>query len=77
MGFPAVVVELDELGATVRLAHERRRVSTFLLPEVEVGDQVFIAGRSIVQRLDPDEAERVRELLFEAMALEDTEASGV
>jgi len=75
LGFPARVIEVDEMGAVIELDGERRRVSTLLQPDVAVGDQVFVAGRTIVERLDPEEAEAVRTVLIEAIALDEALAT--
>lgn len=75
LGFPALVVEADETGAVIEFEGERRRVSTLLQPDVTVGDRVFVAGRTIVERLDPKEAEVVRTVLLEALALDEAVAT--
>ena len=70
LGFPAQVIEVDEMSAVIELEGERRRVSTLLQPDVVVGDHVFVAGRSIVGRLDAEEAAEVHRLLLEVSALD-------
>jgi hydrogenase assembly chaperone HypC/HupF len=77
LGFPGQVVEVDEVGATVEMEGQRRRVSTLLQPDVAVGDQVFVAGRTIIERLDPEETEEVRKTLLEAVALEEAETARI
>jgi hydrogenase maturation factor len=44
------------------------------MPDIALGDHVFVAAGSIVERLDPDEAELIRATLLEAIALEQAEA---
>jgi len=39
------------------------RASTLLLPEVAVGDWVYIAMGTIIERLDPAEAQHINETL--------------
>lgn len=74
IGFPGIVVSVDESGATVDQEGRRRRASTLLIPDIAPGDHVFVAAGSIVERLDPDEAELIRATLLQAIALEQAEA---
>lgn len=74
VGFPGKVVAVDEFGATVDQDGRLRRASTLLIPDIALGDHVFVAAGSIVERLDPDEAELIRATLLEAIALEQAEA---
>lgn len=74
VGFPGTVVAVDEFGATVDQDGRLRRASTLLIPDIALGDHVFVAAGSIVERLDPDEAELIRATLLEAIALEQAEA---
>ncbi|MEW5990558.1 MAG: HypC/HybG/HupF family hydrogenase formation chaperone [Chloroflexota bacterium] len=74
IGFPGIVVAVDEVGATVDQEGRRRRASTLLIPDVAPGDHVFVAAGSIVERLDPAEAELIRATLAEAIALEEAQA---
>ena len=68
--FPATVVSVDEFGATVDQEGRLRRASTLLFPDIAPGDHVFVAAGSIVERLDPSEAELIRATLLQALALE-------
>jgi len=70
VGFPGQVTAVDDLGATVKTLGRERRASTLLMPDVLVGDWVYVAAGTIVERLDPVEAAEIRELLLEAAALE-------
>jgi hydrogenase assembly chaperone HypC/HupF len=74
VGFPGTVVAVDEFGATVNQDGRLRRASTLLIPDIALGDHVFVAAGSIVERLDPNEAELIRATLLEAIALEQAEA---
>lgn len=69
IGFPGQVGALDDRGATVRTLDRERRASTLLMPDVVVGDWVYVAAGTIVERLDPTEAAEVNLLLNEAAAL--------
>lgn len=73
LGFPGRVVALDEGGAVVDVEGRRRRASTLLVPEVAIGDWVYVAAGTIVDRIDPAEAEAIRSLLLEAIAASDGE----
>ena len=80
VAFPGQVTEVDSVGATVDTEGRRRRASTLLVPDVAVGDWVFVAAGTIVDRLDSEEAQMIRATLLEAIALEATsaaEAAGV
>ncbi len=74
IGFPGRVIAVDAFGAMVETEGRSRRASTLMYPDVAVGEWVFVAAGSIVERLDPEDAELVRATLLEALALEDAEA---
>jgi hydrogenase assembly chaperone HypC/HupF len=64
IAFPGLVVDIDADGAVIEIeGRGRRRASTLYLPEVAVGDWVTVAAGTIVDRLDPAEAERIRHLV--------------
>jgi hydrogenase assembly chaperone HypC/HupF len=71
--FPGRVIAVDDFGATVETEGRLRRASTIVVPEVAVGDWVVVAAGSIMQRLDPEVATSVREILLQAIALEEGE----
>lgn len=73
VGLPGRVTAVDPLGATVQTMDRARRASTLLLPDVEVGDWVFVVAGTIVERLDPVEAAEISSVLLEAIALEAAE----
>ncbi len=73
IGFPGTVVSVDELGAAVDQDGRIRRASTLMIPDIAVGDQVLVAAGTIVERLDPAEAELIRATLLDAIALEKAE----
>jgi hydrogenase expression/formation protein HypC len=75
IAFPGLVVEVDEFGALVETDGRRRRASTLFLPDIAVGDWVAVAAGTIVERLEPDQAADIQDLLRTAMALEDAEGS--
>jgi hydrogenase assembly chaperone HypC/HupF len=63
---PGRVVAIDPLGAIVETGPRRRRASTFLLPDVAVGDWVTVAAGTIVDRLTDEEAAEIRLILDRA-----------
>lgn len=75
VAFPGRVIAVDTLGATVDTEGRERRASILLVPDVAIGDWVFVAAGTIVDRLDPEEAVMIRATLLEAIALEAAEAS--
>lgn len=68
LGFPGRVVDLDAGGAVVDVEGRRRRASTLLVPDVAVGDWVYVTAGTIVDRIDPAEAVAIRSTLLEAIA---------
>lgn len=74
MGFPGRVVAVDAAGATVDTEGRRRRASTLFLPDIAVGEWVYVAAGTIVERLDESEAREIRATLYRALELEDAEA---
>jgi len=75
VAFPGQVTEVDSVGATVDTEGRRRRASTLLVPDVAVGDWVFVAAGTIVDRLDPEEAQMIRATLLDAIAHEAAETA--
>lgn len=73
IGFPGQVTAVDAFGATVQTLDRQRRASTLLLPDVAVGDWVYVAAGSVVERLDPAEAREVTDLLLHAVEAEAVE----
>jgi hydrogenase expression/formation protein HypC len=74
VGFPGRVVEVDAVGATVDTEGRRRRASTLFLPDIAVGEWVYVAAGTIVERLEAGEAREIRATLLQALELEDAEA---
>jgi hydrogenase assembly chaperone HypC/HupF len=68
IGFPGVVVAIDSRGATVETEGRRRRASTLLLPDIQVGDSVIVAAGTVLERLDPSDAAHIRDTLRAAIA---------
>jgi len=74
IGFPGRVIAVDDAGATVDQDGRVRRASTLLIPDITPGDHVYVAAGTIVERIDPAEAELIRATLLAAIALEQAEA---
>jgi len=74
IAFPGVVIAVDSDGAIVETEGRRRRASTLFLPEIAIGDWVTVAAGAVVERLEPDHAADIQEMLRAAMtaALEPT-----
>ena len=70
LGFPGRVTALDAAGATIDTEGRQHRASTLLMPGLAIGDWVFVAAGTVLERLEPDEAARIRATLLEAIALE-------
>lgn len=63
---PGRVVAIDAAGAVVDVGGRRRRASTLVMPDVAVGDWVTVAAGTIVDRLRPEEANEIRQILDRA-----------
>ena len=66
ISIPGTVVSVDATGATVETDGRCRRASTLFLPDIAPGDRVWIEAGTIVERLDPAEAESIDEILTAA-----------
>ena len=66
IGIPGTVLSVDADGATVETDGRRRRASLLYLPDVAPGDRVWIEAGTIVERLDPAEAESIDAILAAA-----------
>ncbi len=61
--FCALVVSRDGDSVVVDTNGRRRHASTLLVPDLAVGDWVYIAAGTVIERLDPVEAIKTNELL--------------
>jgi hydrogenase assembly chaperone HypC/HupF len=77
MTIPGRVEAVGPGTARVVLNGRVHQVSTFLHPEVEVGDWVIVTAGTILERLDPAEAAYIRGELERAAAAEAAQASDV
>jgi hydrogenase assembly chaperone HypC/HupF len=66
ISIPGTVLSVDADGATVETDGRRRRASTMFLPDIAPGDRVWIEAGTIVERLDPAEAESIEAILTAA-----------
>ena len=66
IGVPGTVLAVDADGATVLTDGRRRRASTLFLPDIDVGDRVWIEAGTIIERLDPAAAASIDAILATA-----------
>ena len=67
--FAARVISRTGDTAEVEAEGRRLRASTFLVPDVAVGDWVYVALGTIIERLDPAVARQTNELLRDAQGV--------
>ena len=72
ISYPGHVSVVDGAGAIVVTDGRARRASTLYLPDIAVGDRVIVAMGTIVERLEPAEADEIERLL---RAADETEAN--
>ena len=60
LDFPGRVVERNDDVAVVECEGRMRRASTLLYPDLAVGDWVFVAFGTVIERLDGDTADEIR-----------------
>ena len=65
---PGRVIALDHEGARIRCGDEEYRATTFLVPDVVVGDYVLVQAGMIVERLTPEEAAEIAAALDALLA---------
>ena len=63
MTYPGEVVALEGSEAVVRTEGRFLRATTLAMPDTAIGDLVRVAAGSIVQRLEPLQAEEIRRLV--------------
>ena len=66
---PGRVVDLDGAGAWIRCGDEQYRATTFLVPEIAVGDYVLVQAGMVVERLTPEEAAEIAAALDALLAV--------
>jgi hydrogenase assembly chaperone HypC/HupF len=59
LDFPGRVIERNGDVAVVECEGRRRRASTLLCPELAVGDWVYVAAGTVVERLDAETAQQI------------------
>lgn len=70
ISYPGRVMCVDPDGVLVDQAGRRRRASRILVPDLQPGDWVIVAAGTVIERLDPREAEQIAETLDAAVAAE-------
>lgn len=63
LDFPGRVVSRDGDTAQVDCEGRLRRAQTLMVPDAAVGDWVYVAAGTIIERLDPAEAEQINKEL--------------
>ena len=59
LDFPGQVVERHDAFAVVECAGRCRRASTLLFPDLAVGDCVYVAFGTVIERLDEETGQRI------------------
>lgn len=67
LDFPGRVVARDADQAIVETEGRQRRASTLLYPDLAVGDWVYVAAGTVIERLDPAVAQQITQELTTAM----------
>ena len=62
----AQVVSRERDSVAINRDGRLLRASTLLMPDIDVGDWVLVTAGTVVERLDPDEAQQVNKLLHDA-----------
>jgi hydrogenase maturation factor len=63
MTYPGEVVALEGSEAIVRTDGRFLRATTLAMPDTAIGDQVLVAAGTIIERLEPLQAEEIRRLV--------------
>jgi len=66
LDFPGLVLSREGDTALVESDGRRWRASTLLFPDLSAGDWVYVTAGTVVDRLDPAEAEHIRTTLLRA-----------
>jgi hydrogenase assembly chaperone HypC/HupF len=66
VAYPGRVLEIADDMAVVETEGRRLRASFFLVPDMSVGDWVVVSSGTVLQILDPEEANEIRLLLDQA-----------
>jgi hydrogenase assembly chaperone HypC/HupF len=61
--FAAQVVARDGDLAQINSNGRLRRASTLLVPDIRVGEWVYVAAGTIIERLPPEEAQQINQEL--------------
>lgn len=66
IAYPGLVVSVEDGAALVEIDRRRQRASLVLTPDVSPGDWVVVSAGTVIQRLEPSEAQEIRRLLDKA-----------
>ena len=75
LAVPAQLVQVEGHEAIADLHGNRLRITTLLVPDVDVGDWVLIHAGFAIQRLDAESASRTWAVLEQAAASDAGESS--
>jgi hydrogenase expression/formation protein HypC len=73
LAVPGIIIEKQDMMATVDIRGVTRQVSLMLLPTAGVGEYVLIHAGFAVQTIDEEEAQRTLELFKELEAYAENE----
>ena len=59
LDYPARIIWRDDMQAVVKADGRHRRASTLLMPDVAVGDWVYVSAGHIVDRISSAEAAQI------------------
>ena len=59
LDFPGLVISRDGDQVVVQMDGRRRSAITLLVPDVDVGEWVYVAAGAVIERLDAASAARV------------------
>ena len=76
LGFPGRVVAIDGTGATIDTEGRRRRASTLMLSDLAVGEWVWVAAGTVIERVRPEDADDIRRTLQAAIAADESGPPG-
>ena len=71
VAYPGKVIEVADDMALVEIDRRQCRASLLLVPEVSVGDWVIVAAGTVLEIVDPAEANEILTMLNEAQPQED------
>jgi hydrogenase expression/formation protein HypC len=62
LAVPMRIIEIDGSMAVVESRGVETKVNTALVPDLQVDDRVIVHAGFVIERLDPEEADKIDEL---------------